>query len=80
LFDGARPARLTSMLTAEVVARSVRRAVERDRDFVMLPRSAAILYAVTRALPRSLQARICRWLGVAVSMAGWRGHSNQPEV
>jgi short-subunit dehydrogenase len=74
LFDGATPARMTSMLTPESVARAVRRAIERETDFVMLPRSAAMLYAVTRMLPRSLHARVCRWLGVSDSMAGWRGH------
>ncbi len=75
LFDGARPARLTSLLTPERVALSVRRAVERDKKFVMLPPSAGILYAVTRMLPRSMQQQICRWLGVSNSMADWRGRS-----
>jgi short-subunit dehydrogenase len=73
LFEGARPARLTSMLDPDSVARAVRRAVQRDRNFVMLPRSAAILHAVIRSLPRGLQTCICRWLGVSDSMAGWRG-------
>lgn len=75
LFDGARPARMTSMLTPDGVARAVRRAVERGTDFVMLPRSAHFLYALTRCLPRSIQHQVCRWLGVADSMAAWRGHS-----
>jgi all-trans-retinol dehydrogenase (NAD+) len=75
LFDGARPARLTSMLTPDGVALAVRRAVERGTDFVMLPRSAHVLYVFTRFLPRSMQNRICRWLGVSDSMAAWRGHN-----
>jgi all-trans-retinol dehydrogenase (NAD+) len=76
LFDGARPARLTSMLTAETVARATRRAVERGRDFVMLPRSAGILNAATRFLPRACRQWICRMLGVSNSMADWRGYGN----
>lgn len=76
LFDGARPARLTSLLTPDGVARAVRRAVDRGTDFVMLPRSAHIMYALTRFLPRSMQQQICRWLGVSNSMADWRGHAS----
>jgi all-trans-retinol dehydrogenase (NAD+) len=78
LFDGARPSRLTGLLTPEGVARSVRRAVERGSEFVMLPRTARLLYAVTGLLPRPAFARVCRWLGVADSMAGWKGHSAAP--
>jgi short-subunit dehydrogenase len=75
LFDGARPARLTSLLTPDGVARAARRAVGRGADFVMLPRSAHVLHALTRFLPRSMQHRICRWLGVSNSMVDWRGHA-----
>jgi short-subunit dehydrogenase len=75
LFEGARPARFTSLLTPERVARSVRRAVQREIDFVMLPRSAHVMYAMTRFLPRSMQQQVCRWLGVSNSMADWRGNA-----
>lgn len=75
LFDGARPPRLTRLLTPEAVARAVRRAVERGSEFVMLPRSARVLYGVAGLLPRPAYSRVCRWLGVADSMAEWRGHS-----
>jgi short-subunit dehydrogenase len=76
LFDGARPARLISILTTDGVARTVRRAVERGTNFVMLPRSAHVMYALTRFLPRSMQQQFCRWLGVSNSMANWRGHTS----
>jgi NAD(P)-dependent dehydrogenase (short-subunit alcohol dehydrogenase family) len=78
LFDGARPARLTSLLTPESVARSVRWATERGTSFVMLPRTAGLLYSVLRLLPRSMFVRVGRWLGVSKSMVNWRGHS--PDV
>lgn len=74
LFDGASPARLTRLLQPERVAYQVRRAVERRRQFVMLPRSASILYSFTRLLPRSWQSQICRGLGVSDSMSDWKGH------
>jgi short-subunit dehydrogenase len=74
LFEGAKPARLTPLLTPEGVARSVRQAVERGTDFVMLPWSARLLYGVAGLLPRPLFARVCRWLGVSAAMTGWHGH------
>jgi all-trans-retinol dehydrogenase (NAD+) len=75
LFDGVKPPRLTRMLTPEVVARAVRRAAERGTEFVLLPRSVRLLYAVAGVLPRRVYRRLCRWLGVSASMAGWTGHA-----
>jgi len=73
LFDGAKPARLTSLLTPESVARAVRRATERGTQFVMLPKSARLLYSVASLMPGSLHSWICRRLGVTTSMTQWRG-------
>ena len=75
LFDGAKPARLTRWLTADEVADAVVRAVERGREFVMLPRSVRTMYRLCSGWPRSWYRAICRSLGVSKSMAGWRGHS-----
>lgn len=74
LFDGARPPRLTRLLTPEVVARAVRRATERGTDLVLLPQSVRLLYGVAGVLPRRLYLGLCRALGVSNSMAEWRGH------
>ena len=74
LFDGAKPARLTRWLTPEEVADAVVRAVERGREFVMLPRSVRTMYRLCSGWPRSWYRGICRALGVSRSMAGWRGH------
>jgi short-subunit dehydrogenase len=73
-FAGVRPATFTRWLTAERVAMAVRRAVEKERSFVMLPRTAAIMHALARCLPRACYAPICRVLGVSTSMVQWRGH------
>jgi short-subunit dehydrogenase len=75
LFDGARPPQFTRLLTPERVARVVRRAAERGREFVMLPWTARFLYATAGLLPRGLFVRVCRLLGVAGSMSQWRGHT-----
>src|SRR5205823_6360803 len=74
LFDGVKPARLTRLLQPEAVARAVRRAAERGTEFVLLPRSVRLLYAVGGLLPRRLYLGLCRRLGVSASMTGWRGH------
>jgi short-subunit dehydrogenase len=78
LFAGARPARFTWMLTPEVVARSVVRAVERRQKLVILPWTARLLYSVAGTLPAGLYRRLCAALGVSTSMIEWRGHEQVP--
>jgi all-trans-retinol dehydrogenase (NAD+) len=75
LFDGAKPPRLTRLLQSKAVARAVRRAAERETEFVLRPRSVRLLYAVGGLLPRRLYLGLCRRLGVSASTAGWRGSS-----
>ncbi|MSR51708.1 MAG: SDR family NAD(P)-dependent oxidoreductase [Gemmataceae bacterium] len=77
LFEGVKPARLTSLLTPEYVAKAVCRAAERGSEFVMLPRSARLLYSVASLMPRSLCSFICRRLGVTTSMTQWRGRAGR---
>jgi all-trans-retinol dehydrogenase (NAD+) len=74
LFDGAAAPRLTRWLTPEEVADAVVRAVERNREFVMLPRRVRLLHALCAGWPRKWYRAVCRGLGVSRSMAGWRGH------
>jgi all-trans-retinol dehydrogenase (NAD+) len=73
MFAGARPARLTWLLSADAVAAAAVRAVERGRGFVLLPWTARLLYALGGALPRSAYHRLCGWLRVSESMRSWRG-------
>jgi short-subunit dehydrogenase len=79
LFEGAKPPRFTRLLAPEAVARAVRRATERGTEFVLLPWSVRVLYAVAGVLPRRLYLGLCRRLGVSHSMTGWRGHQGEPE-
>jgi short-subunit dehydrogenase len=74
LFAGARPARLTRMLKPGTVADKVLRAVEWNREMVLLPRTVQMFYRVARHLPRGLYRRVCGWLGISTSMVEWRGH------
>jgi short-subunit dehydrogenase len=74
LFDGAKPARFTQWLTPESVADEVVRAVEKNREFVMLPWTVRWLHRLCRGLPRSWFRATCRWLGASRSMADWHGH------
>jgi len=74
LFTGARPARLTRLLKPEAVADAVLRAVERNREMVLLPRTVQMFYRVARHLPRGLYRRVCGWLRISTSMVEWRGH------
>ena len=64
------------MLRPEDVALSVLRAVERDREFLLLPWTARFLYAVSGLLPRWAHRRLLSFLGVSTSMAGWHGHAS----
>ena len=75
LFDGAKPARLTWLLTPDAVAASVLRAVERNRDTVILPWTAQLLYSAFRGMPRRLYYRIAALFGVSTSMIEWKGRS-----
>jgi all-trans-retinol dehydrogenase (NAD+) len=73
LFSGAKPPIGSGMLSPAAVAAEVVNAVEKHREMLILPQSAAILWNLFRGLPRPMFAWICRRLGVATSMKGWRG-------
>jgi all-trans-retinol dehydrogenase (NAD+) len=77
LFEGAKPARLTWLLTPESVAASILRAIERGRKTVLLPWPVAAMHVATRFLPNAIQRRVCRLVGVSSSMSNWRGHSDR---
>jgi short-subunit dehydrogenase len=74
LFGGARPANMTNWLAPEAVAAAVVRAVEKRREFVMMPWPARLMYRLCAGLPRGVYRRICRTLGVSHSMTDWQGH------
>lgn len=75
LFDGAKPPTLTWMLQPDFVAAATVRAVERGRDFLILPWTARLLYSTTGWMPTAFYRRLCAWLGVSTSMTEWRGHT-----
>jgi short-subunit dehydrogenase len=75
LFDGAAPGALTGWLTPEKVADAVVQAVEKRREFVMLPWVLRALYGLCAGLPRSWYKGLGRALGASRSMTSWRGHA-----
>ena len=75
LFGGARPTKAVGWLTPEAVAAAVVRAVEKRREFVMMPRLLRVMYALTAGLPRGVCRWLCRTMGVSHSMTGWQGHA-----
>jgi all-trans-retinol dehydrogenase (NAD+) len=79
LFDGARAPAMTRILKPEFVAQETVRAVERGRDFLMLPWTARLLYSTCGWMPSSMYRRLCAWFGVSTSMVEWRGHAAPKE-
>lgn len=75
LFAGAKPAQLTQWLTPESVADAVISAVEKEREFVMLPWQARLMYWLCAGWPRSWYRAVCRGLGVSRGMSDWQGHA-----
>ena len=75
LFAGAKPARFTRWLTPERVAEEVVRAVERRREFVILPWTARWMYRLCAGWPRRCYRAVCRAVGVSRSMTDWHGHT-----
>ncbi|HEV2291947.1 MAG TPA: SDR family NAD(P)-dependent oxidoreductase [Gemmatimonadales bacterium] len=73
LFTGARPARLTWLLSPRKVAARAVRAVERGEARVILPWTAALLVSGLGWLPRGAFHAIARWFGVSSSMREWKG-------
>jgi short-subunit dehydrogenase len=73
LFSGARPPIGSGMLSAAAVAAEIVKAVEKQREMLILPRSASMMWSLFRGLPRPMFRWMCRRLGVATSMKGWRG-------
>ncbi len=73
LFAGARPPRLTRMLTPERVAALTVRAVLANRPFVKTPWLVALTPALKGLLPFRTFYRLAAWLGVNTSMMQWRG-------
>jgi short-subunit dehydrogenase len=79
LFTGAKPARLTRWLRPEAVADAVVRAVETEREFVMLPWQARAMYWLCAGWPRSWYRAVCRGLGISRGMDEWQGHATSTD-
>lgn len=76
LFDGARPARTTRVITPEHLADRVVRAVIHDRPFVKTPWLVALIPLLRGVLPTPLFDAVGRAFGATTSMQQWRGRQS----
>lgn len=74
MFDGAKSAAGTWMLTPEGVAEAGVRMIEWGAARKVMPWTAAVLLTGFGWLPRPIFHAISRLFGVSRSMASWRGH------
>jgi len=75
LFAGAKPPRLSRLLTPEDVARLVLSAVVKNRPRVLTPWLVKLVPLGRELLPVSVGRWLCDRLGVTTSMAQWCGHT-----
>jgi NAD(P)-dependent dehydrogenase (short-subunit alcohol dehydrogenase family) len=73
MFEGARPLRLTRMLTPERVADLTVRAVLANRELVMTPWVVALGPALRGILPRRVVDWLATLFGARSSMTQWQG-------
>jgi all-trans-retinol dehydrogenase (NAD+) len=73
LFDGAKPAAGTWMLTPETVAAKVIRSMEKYRQVVLVPWTVRLLVIAKGWLPRRAYYWFLRRIGVNTSMKEWHG-------
>jgi len=76
LFDGARPARTTRVLTPERLADRVVHAVTHNRPFVRTPWLVALVPLMRGVLPTRLFDAVGRIFGATTSMQQWRGRTS----
>ncbi len=78
LFEGARPPRLTRMLTPDRLADRVVRAVLHNRPFVRTPWLVKITPMLKALLPGSMSDALAWSFGATSSMVQWKGHAAPP--
>ncbi len=73
LFEGARPAKMTSMLTPEGLADMVLEAVKKDRIYVLTPWLVKVTPILKGMLPTRVFDAVAWTFGATSSMAHWKG-------
>jgi short-subunit dehydrogenase len=75
LFAGAKPPRTTRFMETPELARQTVRAVQRNKVFLIRPRTVYLTPFFNGFLPVWLLDRVARWFGVNTSMLSWRGRT-----
>ncbi len=78
LFAGARPPRLTRMLTPDRLADRVVRAVLHNRPFVRTPWLVKVTPMLKALLPGPVSDAVAWSFGATSSMVKWKGHATAP--
>ncbi len=78
LFEGARPAKTTSVLTPEDLAQQIVQGIKHDDIYVLTPWLVKVTPALKGLLPTRLFDAIAWALGASSSMAHWRGREPGP--
>jgi short-subunit dehydrogenase len=75
LFEGARPPKTTSLLTADQLAAKVIRGVERNRAFVLTPWLVKVTPMLKGVLPGRVFDVVAWQFGATSGMSHWKGRS-----
>jgi all-trans-retinol dehydrogenase (NAD+) len=80
LFEGARPPRLTSLLTPETVAQDVVHGIRHDEVYVLTPWLVKVTPVLKGLLPTRLFDAVAWSLGASSSMVHWKGRGTDVPV
>jgi all-trans-retinol dehydrogenase (NAD+) len=80
LFAGARSPWYFPTLQPDYVARSILRAIERDRQRLLLNRPAVLTALLVRSFPPAMSDRVSRWAGAYEGMKTFRGRTSEQQV
>ncbi len=78
LFEGARPPRLSSMLTPEGLAQDIVQAIKHDDIYLLTPWLVRMTPLLKGVLPTRIGDAVAWALGATSSMAQWRGREASP--
>ena len=78
MFNGVKPPFMMPMLTPQILAERILRAVEADREVLLTPWQVKFIPFIKAMLPRVIQRWLGQRLGVLDSMQTWRGLVEPP--
>ena len=80
MFTGVKTPFLMPILTPQILAERIMRAVRADREMLLTPWQVKLLPIIKALLPRLVQRWLGDKLGVLISMQTWQGLAEPPRV